>query len=196
MNEPELNEAEISTYDADDIFEKHGVRGASLMSPDQLKAVYKKLALQHHPDRGGDTRTMQDINAAYDALEGGKGTGADNTPFYTYRTRSTNNDYQDSVKKLDKLSRYLISKFKKSVYEFDGDIIIEMSHRMRGMITVYISGECIVRQILIVYRDNKFKIDNVMDNDELEEIRDDDFESVFNYIDIIIQKKRRKKSRI
>ena len=196
MNEPELNEAGISTYDADDIFEKHGVRGASLMSPDQLKAAYKKLALQHHPDKGGDTRTMQDINAAYDALEGGKGTGADNTPFYTHRTRSTNPDYQDSVKKLDELSRYLISKFKKSVYEFDGDIFMEMAYRMRGMITVYISGECIVRQILIVHSDNKFKMDNVLDNDELEEIRDDDFESVFNYIDIIIQKNRRKKSRI
>lgn len=196
MNEPELNEAEISTYDADDIFEKHGVRGASLMSPDQLKAAYKKLAVQHHPDKGGDTRTMQDINAAYDALEGGKSTGADNTPFYTHRTRSTNYDSQDSVKKLYKLTHYLISKFKKSVYEFDGDILIQMMHIMGGMVSVNIRGECIVRQIHIVHRDNKFKLDNVMDNDELEEIRDDDFESVFNYIDIIIQKKRRKKSRI
>lgn len=32
-----------------------------------LKAEYKRLAMQHHPDRGGDTATMQAINAEYDA---------------------------------------------------------------------------------------------------------------------------------
>jgi curved DNA-binding protein CbpA len=32
---------------------------------DQIKERYRKLALEHHPDRGGDTRTMQEINAEY-----------------------------------------------------------------------------------------------------------------------------------
>lgn len=32
-----------------------------------LKAEYKRLALANHPDRGGDTATMQAINAEYDA---------------------------------------------------------------------------------------------------------------------------------
>lgn len=32
---------------------------------DEVKALYKKLALEHHPDRGGDTATMQAINAEY-----------------------------------------------------------------------------------------------------------------------------------
>lgn len=32
----------------------------------ELKALYKKLVMKHHPDLGGDTRTMQDINAEYD----------------------------------------------------------------------------------------------------------------------------------
>lgn len=32
---------------------------------DEVKALYKKLALQHHPDRGGDTATMQAINTEY-----------------------------------------------------------------------------------------------------------------------------------
>ena len=35
---------------------------------DELKKRYKKLALQNHPDMGGDTRTMQEINVEYDFL--------------------------------------------------------------------------------------------------------------------------------
>ena len=35
---------------------------------DEAKSLYKTLARQHHPDLGGDTRTMQDINAQYARL--------------------------------------------------------------------------------------------------------------------------------
>ena len=35
---------------------------------EELKALYRKLAMQHHPDRGGDTVVMQAINAEYDVL--------------------------------------------------------------------------------------------------------------------------------
>jgi len=35
---------------------------------EELKGLYRKLAQQHHPDRGGDTATMQAINAEYDTL--------------------------------------------------------------------------------------------------------------------------------
>jgi DnaJ-class molecular chaperone len=35
---------------------------------DEIKRAYRKLASQHHPDRGGDTRTFQEIQAAYDTL--------------------------------------------------------------------------------------------------------------------------------
>jgi hypothetical protein len=32
---------------------------------DDAKSLYRKLAQQYHPDRGGDTRTMQELNAEY-----------------------------------------------------------------------------------------------------------------------------------
>lgn len=31
----------------------------------EIKEVYKRLCLEHHPDRGGDRLTMSRINAAY-----------------------------------------------------------------------------------------------------------------------------------
>lgn len=35
---------------------------------DQIKQAYRKLASQHHPDRGGDTRVFQEVQVAYDTL--------------------------------------------------------------------------------------------------------------------------------
>ena len=37
-------------------------------SKEEIKAAYRKLASQHHPDRGGDTKKFQEIQAAYDTL--------------------------------------------------------------------------------------------------------------------------------
>lgn len=39
--------------------------------PELVKVAYRTLATLHHPDKGGDTATMQAINAAYELL--GKG---------------------------------------------------------------------------------------------------------------------------
>lgn len=36
--------------------------------PEAIKRAYRKLAAQHHPDRGGDTNKFQEIQAAYDTL--------------------------------------------------------------------------------------------------------------------------------
>jgi len=38
---------------------------AQAQTLNELREAYRRLALQHHPDRGGDTRTMQEVNAAY-----------------------------------------------------------------------------------------------------------------------------------
>jgi DnaJ-class molecular chaperone len=37
-------------------------------SQDEIKRAFRKLASQHHPDKGGDTAKFQQIQAAYDTL--------------------------------------------------------------------------------------------------------------------------------
>jgi DnaJ-class molecular chaperone len=37
-------------------------------TPDEIKRAYRKLASQHHPDKGGDKVKFQDIQVAYDTL--------------------------------------------------------------------------------------------------------------------------------
>ena len=39
-----------------------------ITSLQDLKTKYRALAMQHHPDRGGDLPTMQAINAEYDRM--------------------------------------------------------------------------------------------------------------------------------
>lgn len=40
----------------------------NITSLDELKKVYRRLAMQHHPDRGGSTEIMKEINREHDAL--------------------------------------------------------------------------------------------------------------------------------
>jgi|694.fasta_scaffold80536_2 DnaJ-class molecular chaperone len=37
-------------------------------SQDEIKRAYRKLASQHHPDKGGDKNKFQEVQAAYDTL--------------------------------------------------------------------------------------------------------------------------------
>lgn len=37
-------------------------------SPDEIKKAYRKMAAQHHPDKGGDTAKFQEIQKAYETL--------------------------------------------------------------------------------------------------------------------------------
>lgn len=41
-------------------------------SEDQIRQAYKKLAMQHHPDRGGDSARFQEIQEAYSTLTDGE----------------------------------------------------------------------------------------------------------------------------
>jgi len=41
---------------------------AESAGPDEIKKAYRKLANQHHPDKGGDTTKFQQIQSAYEIL--------------------------------------------------------------------------------------------------------------------------------
>jgi len=49
-----------------DFYEVLGVDRTA--SPEEIKAVYRKLASKHHPDKGGDTAEFQTIQKAYEVL--------------------------------------------------------------------------------------------------------------------------------
>lgn len=38
----------------------------SCKTMDDLRKLYRKLAMENHPDRGGSTEIMKEINAEYD----------------------------------------------------------------------------------------------------------------------------------
>ena len=49
-------------------------------SADEIKRAFRKLASQHHPDKGGDTKKFQEIQAAYDTLGDERKRAAYNNP--------------------------------------------------------------------------------------------------------------------
>ena len=60
--------AAMSREAAEAILRRHGLDAAGL-APEEFKRRWQDLARQHHPDLGGDTRAMQEINAAYSILK-------------------------------------------------------------------------------------------------------------------------------
>ena len=74
-------------------------------TPQEIKNEYRKLAKANHPDLGGDTATMQKINAEYlkalENLNGYNYTGSDNEP-HTYKY---NAQHEQSI--MDKVQEIL-----------------------------------------------------------------------------------------
>ena len=50
----------------EDLYERLGVSRSA--STEDLKKAFKKLAMKHHPDKGGDAETFKKINEAYSVL--------------------------------------------------------------------------------------------------------------------------------
>lgn len=63
-------------------------------NPDDIKRAYRKLASQHHPDRGGDTRTFQDIQKAYDVLSNANTRAQYDSPGGMFNQGSPGFDFQ------------------------------------------------------------------------------------------------------
>lgn len=75
---------------------------------DELKAEYRRLAMKHHPDRGGDTETMKEINRQHDELfeklKAAHNAKADaDTTGRTYHTTETAAEFRDIIEALLKL---------------------------------------------------------------------------------------------
>lgn len=72
---------------------------------EELKAEYKRLVFKHHPDRGGDTATMQEINAEYDDLFPRLKNIHKNKDGKTYEkdTAEAPNEFRDLIEKLMKM---------------------------------------------------------------------------------------------
>ena len=57
---------EMSASEAEQLF---GLTGRYTAT--DVKKIWRKLSLQHHPDKGGSTEMMKKVNVAYDLLKSG-----------------------------------------------------------------------------------------------------------------------------
>jgi curved DNA-binding protein len=70
-------------------------------SPDEIKRAYRKLASQHHPDKGGDKARFQEIQGAYDALSDPQRRAAHDNPSpfgpqgFSFRTNGGTFDFEN-----------------------------------------------------------------------------------------------------
>lgn len=80
---------------------------ASCKTVTEIKKLYRELAMQHHPDRGGDTATMQAINAQYhEALkrfDRQQETGSDGSQHTYYYNAEHEQSIMDKINELLKL---------------------------------------------------------------------------------------------
>jgi curved DNA-binding protein len=57
-------------------------------TPEEIKKAYRKLAMTHHPDRGGDHTTFANINSAYDVLSNSDKKSAYDRPQPNFNNRN------------------------------------------------------------------------------------------------------------
>jgi len=59
-------------------------------TPEDIKKAYRKLAMQHHPDRGGDQERFKQITQAYDILSSSDKKAAYDNPNHGFNFNSQN----------------------------------------------------------------------------------------------------------
>ena len=67
---------------------------------EELKAMYRKLAMLHHPDRGGNAEIMKEVNGEYDVLFPLLKNVHKTKEGETYTARQETNETSDSFKDL------------------------------------------------------------------------------------------------
>ena len=73
---------------------------------EELKRQFKQLAIKHHPDKGGNSTDMQEINAEYDILFERLKNTHQNAEGKTYNTNTcsgTPDDFKDLINNLIRL---------------------------------------------------------------------------------------------
>ena len=69
----------LTFFSAAGMFESDALRTLGLRkgaTPEEIKKAYKRLAREHHPDKGGDSNEFIKISEAYESLQGGGGSSA------------------------------------------------------------------------------------------------------------------------
>jgi hypothetical protein len=75
---------------------------------DEVKSTYKKLAMQYHPDRGGDTATMQEINREYAFASARIASGADFTAEQREQEMNFSEEYRKVIEQIIYLPEIII----------------------------------------------------------------------------------------
>jgi len=80
-------------------------------SSDEIKKIYRKLALKAHPDKGGSEEKMKKINAAYEILK------QHSSELNKSNNTSWDNIHQKYKKKAEEINKTLEKTFKPKIYE-------------------------------------------------------------------------------
>lgn len=76
---------------------------SSCRTMEELKAEYRRLAHKHHPDIGGDTATMQEINRQYESAFNSMKSGSTATSYRTEKYTETAEEFIAIIDALLKL---------------------------------------------------------------------------------------------
>jgi len=188
-NQYQLTETElISPYEADEIFDKFGVKNAMLLGKEDLKKAYRNLAIKHHPDKGGNETDMKQINSAYESLKINDGSGKSGGTVKTrsgYRMDPEGFDFLFSIK--NKLEKKLNSK----KLPIRGKVGISITEFEGGWMQVsFIMKNGNVGLFDIVKRGQKMRVHNPLksddDNLDIKDFGLNDIDGVVNHIERVM----------